>query len=174
MIVGEAGTALKSSDGGQTWNTIAPFYNGSFYGGASLGNDAWLVYGMRGNVYRSTDGGLSWIKSSVPHVFSLLGHYVDDAGAIYLVGLNGTILKSEDGGQIFNEVRRGPQAALLAMLPDPKGGWLIATEQGVRHYGADFRLDGEKTLPPVPPAMPQAAAEPAASAASASETGAAQ
>jgi hypothetical protein len=94
--------------------------------------------------------------------------------------LNGTILKSEDGGQTFAEIRRGPQAALLAMLPDPKGGWLMATEQGLRHYAQDFRLDGEKTLPPVPAAMPQVAAEPAASAASegasanASETGAAQ
>ena len=174
LIVGESGTALKSSDGGQTWNTVPPFYNGSFYGGVFLGADSWLVYGMRGNVFRTVDGGQTWAKSTVPHVFSLLGDYVDEAGAIYLVGLNGTILKSEDGGQVFTELRRGPQAALLAMMPAADGGWLMATEAGLRHYAADFKLDGEKVLPQVPAPMPVQAAEPAASTASASETGAAQ
>ena len=34
----EAGTALRSADGGQNWETIEPFYNGSLYGAVSLGH----------------------------------------------------------------------------------------------------------------------------------------
>ena len=143
MILGEAGTVLKSSDAGNSWNTIAPFYNGSFYGGLHLGGDRWLVYGMRGNAFTTADGGLSWSKSMVPHNFSLLGHAMDKAGAIYLVGLSGTIIRSNDGGVSFNEVRRGPQSALLALELLSDGSWLVGTEHGIRHYSRDFKLDSE-------------------------------
>lgn len=143
MILGEAGTVLKSSDGGNSWNTVVPFYNGSFYGGVHLGGDRWLVYGMRGNAYYTMDGGLTWGKSIVPHNFSLLGHALDKSGAIYLVGLSGTIIRSSDSGLSFEEVRRGPQSAVLALEALSDGSWLAGTEHGIRHYSADFKLDSE-------------------------------
>ncbi len=152
LLLAESGSVLQSTDGGTSWALVPHFYDGSLYGGLSLGDGAWLVYGMRGNAFSTQDGGQTWRRAALSHQFSLLNHYRGAEGEIYLLGLNGSIVKSTDGGRSFAEVRRGPQAALLGMVPAKDGGWLVATESGMRHYSAEFLLDGETEIPVDPAA----------------------
>ncbi len=73
LLLGEHGLAMRSSDGGQTFTLIPPFYNGSLYGGIALDARTWVVYGMRGHVFRSADGGDTWTASSLQAPVSSFG-----------------------------------------------------------------------------------------------------
>ena len=60
-LAGEAGTAWRSLDGGQSWDVLDTGYNGSFF--ALAGDQSGVVLlGMRGNAYLSSDRGESWNK----------------------------------------------------------------------------------------------------------------
>lgn len=143
LIVGERGLVLRSGDGGASWEAAAPFYKGSFYGAARLGQSTWIVYGMRGNVFRSADDGRTWTQASVPAPVSTFGHAVTPSGRLLLAGQGGTVLESRDDGRSFRVAAAGGRATLtdIALLPD--GRWLLASDAGMRSH---------------PPASPGAAA----------------
>lgn len=144
MVLGETGTIIISHDEGINWKQVQPFYNGSFYGGVALDDRTWVVYGMRGNVYYSEDRGETWQQSQVPMKISTFDHYMVSPELLYLVGQGGTVFRSTDRGRTFEVVREGPQPALMDIEKDPSGtGWLIATEDGIRHYSEDFQTISE-------------------------------
>ena len=60
FIAAEFGSIYRSLDGGASWERLHPPYQGSFWGGLAVGEEAFLVFGMRGHVFRSEDLGESW------------------------------------------------------------------------------------------------------------------
>ncbi len=118
LIAGEAGTLLRSDDGGQRWERLASPYPGSFFGLLSLPEGAALVFGMRGNILRSKDRGATWQAIASGTENSLFGGALaaaDDAGRIVLVGQNGVVLDSHDNGHSFRLVDMKTSRALSAV-----------------------------------------------------------
>lgn len=104
LIVGEAGTLLRSVDGGASWDRPDAPYLGSFFGTTAGHDDSLLAFGLRGNVFRSTDQGESWTPVATGDNRTLLAGTTRDDGPIFLVGSAGAVLTSDDNGVSFKTV----------------------------------------------------------------------
>lgn len=131
LIAGEAGTLLRSQDGGERWESLASPYSGSYFGALALPDGGVLVYGMRGHVFRSDDGGETWQELATGVQGSLFGGRALGDGRVVLVGQNGVVLVSEDEGRSFARVEgvdRRTRTALAATGPDDV---VLVGEEGV-------------------------------------------
>jgi photosystem II stability/assembly factor-like uncharacterized protein len=117
FIAGEGGIMFRSLDGGENWETLEPFYEGSWFGTLySAHKDSLLIYGLRGNLYRSGDFGESWEPVASDNNATLAGGDADAAGRVVLVGSVGTLLVSEDGGESFRVTRLEDRLSLVTAL----------------------------------------------------------
>jgi len=117
LLAGEAGTLLRSDDGGSQWEQLASPYPGSFFGLLPLPQGAVLVFGMRGNLFRSEDRGASWQAIATGTENALFGAAraeAPDVGRVVLVGQNGVVLDSRDAGRSFTLVATHTSRALSA------------------------------------------------------------
>ncbi len=138
FIAGEGGTMFRSLDGGGTWESLEPFYEGSWFGVLySPRHDALFVCGLRGNLYRSSDFGDSWEAARSPGEMTLAGGSVSTSGRIAFVGAVGTLLQSTDGGITFERTMLPDRLSLTsALYTDHR---LIVAGQG----GARTREDAD-------------------------------
>ena len=94
--VGEGGSMLKSTDGGESWlsktsGTTNNLNSIKFYN-SNLG----MCVGNAGTVLLSTDGGESWIFQNVGTVEALKAVSFANSNTIWIAGSNGTILQTTD------------------------------------------------------------------------------
>jgi len=109
FIAGEAGVMFRSLDNGEHWETLAPVYDGSWFGAVYTPLDpALLVFGLRGHLRRSGDFGDSWTVIDTHTDLTLAGGSVSDRGEVVVVGAVGAVLRSRDNGRSFT----------LTTLPD--------------------------------------------------------
>ena len=135
-IAAEAGGAFRSDDGGRTWTTLDPPYEGSFFGSLPVGGDAVLFFGLRGNLLRSDDGGESWSSLETGTVALLTDGVRTTSGKEIITGLAGTLLVSEDGGMSFNLVPQADRQGLATALATDDGGLILIGEFGVNRLAA--------------------------------------
>ena len=96
--VGNTGTILTTTDGGNSWGiqisgTTKHLYGVSFYdenNGITVGND--------GTILRTTDGGSNWLSQVSGTLDDLRGISFTSENNGTAVGKNGTILRTTDGG----------------------------------------------------------------------------
>lgn len=106
FIAGEGGVMFRSLDSGRSWESLEPFYEGSWFGAVySAQYDALLLFGLRGNIYRSTDFGATWEMVPNERHMTLAGGNASARGDIVLAGSVGTVLLSSDGGQTFRHIQ---------------------------------------------------------------------
>ncbi len=104
FIAGEGGVMFRSMDSGRSWESLQPFYDGSWFGAVyNAQHDTLLVFGLRGNLYRSTDFGTRWEPVLADNSNTLAGGNSSAEGGIVLAGGDGTVLLSTDGGQTFQK-----------------------------------------------------------------------
>lgn len=101
LVVGEAGTLLRSRNSGEDWDRLASPYQGSFFGTVAAQDGGLLVFGLRGNVFRSIDEGDTWSMVDTGDQRTLLGGMTQADGTIVLVGSAGAVLTSIDHGASF-------------------------------------------------------------------------
>lgn len=131
LIVGESGTLFRSTDGGINWESIPEFYNGSLYGGLSLGDDTWVVYGMRGNIFRSEDNGLSWTSVGGDLPVSIFTHQSLDNGDLLLAGQGGVLLLSNDQGRSFRFLHKSGRMTVTDITLLESGNLLMSSDSGL-------------------------------------------
>jgi photosystem II stability/assembly factor-like uncharacterized protein len=117
---GDAGTILRTSDGGATW-----FPQSSGVGEGITGIKVWdarTVYASTrgGGVLKTTDGGSTWRQQPTPAGLGLFDIDFVDPNNGWAVGSKGTMLRTTDGGVSWNR---------------------LPFSEDVRFYGVDF-LDG--------------------------------
>ena len=102
FIVGDVGTLLRSTDGGDNWvilnsNTFSNLNAISLIDASNL-----IAVGDDGTIIKSTDAGANWVVQSSPINQQLLD--VDFATSLSgaIVGYNGTMLNTTDGGSTWN------------------------------------------------------------------------
>ena len=139
LVVGEAGLALRSADGGATWERLPAFYEGSLFGVLGSGEPGVaLAFGLRGHLFRSTDGGASWtplalpVPGNGPLQAGLSGGTRLADGSLLIVGHGGTLLHSRDGGDHF-ALRIRPDRLSLSAVAEAGDGRLLLVGQGGVH-----------------------------------------
>lgn len=106
FIAGEGGVMFRSLDSGRSWESLEPFYEGSWFAAVySAQYDALLLFGLRGNIYRSTDFGATWEMVPNKRHMTLAGGNTSARGDIVLAGSVGTVLLSNNGGQTFRHIQ---------------------------------------------------------------------
>jgi hypothetical protein len=98
--VGNAGTILKTQDGGANW-VLENAGTGNGLTSVCFPQDAATGYvvGELGNIFKTQDGGATWFPQSFPDSLALYAVYFPvDASIGYAVGSGGAILKTTDGG----------------------------------------------------------------------------
>jgi photosystem II stability/assembly factor-like uncharacterized protein len=129
FIAGEGGLMYRSGDGGDSWEALEPFYEGSWFGLVySAPHDTLLVFGLQGNLYRSSDFGDTWEAVPGDSRVALAGGSVSENGSIVLVGGVGTVLRSQDGGLSFKRDMMPDRLSLSAAMHSD--GQLILIGQG--------------------------------------------
>ncbi len=144
FLVGEASTLLRSRDGGRSWESVPPPYDGSLFGLVPLADGQLLVHGLRGHVFRSTNGGAGWLPVETPVPTLLMQGTRLRNGLVVLAGQSGNLLVSRDQGQSFDLWHPDGSAGTAALLETGDGALLLAGEKGVRRLAA----------PPLHPAPP--------------------
>jgi photosystem II stability/assembly factor-like uncharacterized protein len=129
FIAGEGGGMFRSMDSGRSWESLEPFYDGSWFGTVyDPQHDALLMFGLRGNLYRSTDFGATWVPVFTGNNNTLAGGNSSAGGEIVLVGAVGTMLLSTDGGQSFQRTMMPDRLSLSSGLSHD--GTLVSVGQG--------------------------------------------
>jgi len=100
--VGEAGTILRTTDGGRTWSRQSSGTNARLTGVSFTGAKTGIAAGANGTILRTTDGGGAWSIQPSGTVNWLWGVSFADADTGTAVGNGGTILRTTDGGVTWN------------------------------------------------------------------------
>ncbi|MFI5316136.1 MAG: WD40/YVTN/BNR-like repeat-containing protein [Myxococcota bacterium] len=107
VAVGLAGTILRSSDGGATWDPVKTAFTQDLFGVGGSGARV-VVTGEGGLLAVSSDGGLTFAPAESPPLPVPLND-VDfaDESHVFAVGPRGLVLRSSDGGAHFSLVHPG-------------------------------------------------------------------
>lgn len=140
MLVGEQGLVMRSTDHGQSWETLTPFYNGSLFGVVHLSDQRWVAYGMRGHVFVTQDFGQNWQHVELQHNNPLYGHVLlpDNAG-LMLVGADSSMVYLDPQGRLINSSRRTGLGTLTSAVAPTQRLVLVGGEHGV-FQGANNNL----------------------------------
>lgn len=133
MLIGDWGGAFRSTDCGNTWDTILNInINYWITDVKSFGNDmifASLVnFFGAGGVYKSVDGGENWQLISFQSVFCL---EIDQNGTLY-AGTSDNLFKSDDFGETWTPLLN--DYASIAAISTDNNGSVIAVSNN--DYGA--------------------------------------
>lgn len=107
IAVGNLGTILKSTNGGNNWNLIYTGYQNSFYSLAFIDANTGFIAGADGLILKTTNKGDSWDQISSGTTDSLNSIIFIDAYTGYIAGRNGKILKTTDSGNNWIEQNSG-------------------------------------------------------------------
>ena len=118
--VGEYGTILKTTDGGETWRLIEipqlDYLTDVYFPTASVG----YIVGKDGIILKSTDGGEGWFPQTIRFSNNLHRVRFRDESNGWVIGEKGLILHTSDGGTIWEQQVSNSREHLygLALVPD--------------------------------------------------------
>lgn len=161
VAVGAFGTLLKSTDGGETWTSIAPnwaeLYKSSNTGGQFetvrdeptlyvvkvFDDGSILIGGEYGQLNLSSDGGATWAASfqgvsaenaaTPPTIF---GMNIGDDGVGYASGQGGLVIKTGDAGRTWTQMPSGSEASLFD-IDSTRDGHVVAVGMRAGLVSAD-------------------------------------
>ncbi len=139
-VVGDQGTILRTTDGGDTWRLWQSHYKVNDLLAVSFYKDLGWAVGKKGTVLHTEDGGVSWHQQPSSVETDLYGVYFLDDQHGWTVGAKGTILRTEDGGKTWKQWI----SQIPVILPDlhdvvfvnKKQGW-VAGNTGLILYTED-------------------------------------
>ncbi len=127
FIVGDYGTILRSTDGGDSWE-VQP--SGTIYTLKSVrffNDQLGIVVGEHGTILRTTDGGSTWAPQPCPttsHLSGVAFASKDTPDVVFAVGYDATVLRSNDQGQTWVHVDVGvPATSRLEDITFTSEGW---------------------------------------------------
>lgn len=131
ILAGEAGTLLRSLDGGNTWERIESPYTGSFFDAVAASDGGLLIFGLRGNVFRSLDEGASWSPVATGDNRTLMCGTAGDDGSVILAGAAGAVLRSDDAGATFKVIPTTGNKVYSGVTTAPDGRVLLVGFGGI-------------------------------------------
>ncbi len=116
---GDAGTVLKTTDGGSTW-TVHPVgkevtCNSMFFPNDNTGFIAGRKQSGGGSILKTTDAGITWSTVVSDTVEGLYTIYFPGNTTGYSAGLGGSFLKTTDGGNTWSHRDLGSCADIISL-----------------------------------------------------------
>lgn len=140
IAVGAYGTAVRSTDGGASWQVLdAEINNPSEFHFNALATDGTALYlaGEQGLLFKSDDQGASFYEIEPPYSGSYFGLFVDTQRRLWAFGLRGNVFYSDDQGASFAQVRLSNRVNINAAADAYDGGvYLVGNAGMVAHIDA--------------------------------------
>ena len=142
VAVAAYGTALRSSDGGDTWVVSYPGTPASLRSLWFVNESIGFAVGHSGAIVKTIDGGNSWVQSPIVVDVTLLSVCFSDVMVGTVVGKSGTILRTTDGGVNWAVQNSGTLAPLNAVgffselngIAVGGSGTILGTTDGGTHW----------------------------------------
>ncbi|RUO77648.1 WD40/YVTN/BNR-like repeat-containing protein [Idiomarina seosinensis] len=141
-IAGEAGTAYRSKDSGNSWEAVAPPYQGSFFGAHFDNQDRLWVYGLRGNLFYSNDLGDSYQQVDSAVDVNLSAGFSDRDGHQWLVGNSGVIVELDT--ELNATEHRHPSSSVLTDIIPLQNEKIVIGRSGLMYWPA--RMSKEEAV----------------------------
>jgi len=129
LIAGEQGFVALSLNGGKSFETLDPIYEGSFFTAQLTGDKGIIVAGLRGNVFLSHDNGADWVSVTNPVASSITASYLSKDGQLFVANQAGTVLALQ--GNSLIAATTTPLPPLTNLLEKAAGGVLALSIHGV-------------------------------------------
>ena len=134
FVVGQGGTILKTTNGGQTWNRmrVGSSINQTFRGVWFVNANTGFAVGDLGIIVRTTDAGFTWTPTVVDQGVNFYSVFFTDANTGTAVGYPGSIYRTTDGGDTWNLQLSGPASYLRAVwFTDSNTGTIVGSSGAI-------------------------------------------
>jgi photosystem II stability/assembly factor-like uncharacterized protein len=120
LVVGEYGTIVKTTDGGESWKIIEIPWLDYLLDVDFVDNQICYSVGQNGIIIKSTDGGESWEKQTIKYTNNLNRVRFCDENNGWIIGEKGLILHTSDGGLNWQQQISGTGEELkgIALITD--------------------------------------------------------
>jgi photosystem II stability/assembly factor-like uncharacterized protein len=134
-VVGQNGTILRTTNGGQNWISQSSGTNNNLHGVSFTNANIGTAVGELGIILRTTNGGQNWISQSSGTNFELSGVSFTDANNGTVVGQeynnnDGIILRTTNGGQNWINQLSFPEVLLGVFFTDTNNGTAVGGVAG--------------------------------------------
>lgn len=129
LIAGEQGFVALSVNAGDSFETLDPMYEGSFFTAQLTGDQDIIIAGLRGNVFRSHNNGRDWVSVMNPIASSITASYLSKEGQLFLANQAGIVLALN--GNSLVAATTTPLSPLTHLLEKAAGGVLALSIHGV-------------------------------------------
>jgi photosystem II stability/assembly factor-like uncharacterized protein len=129
--VGNSGTSIFTSNGGQTWNPVnltADDLHDVTFLDLSIG----LIVGDNGRIYRTTNGGTNWLPITSGTTSNLVAVIFGQGGMAYVGGRDGVILRSSDSGASWTVAETGTVRYRGAAAIGSQNAWIVGDGGKIR------------------------------------------
>jgi photosystem II stability/assembly factor-like uncharacterized protein len=134
VSVGENGTILRSTNGGQTWDVrhnVAGISEQLFAVQFVSDSTGWAV-GEYGRILKTTNGGDSWFIQNIASTLDIYGVYFASPLIGWVVGSEGSIFKTTDAGFTWFAESSHTTATLFAIyFRTATLGWAVGTSGAI-------------------------------------------
>lgn len=136
---GDAGTVIKSTDAGETWESLSCGTMNDLQGMDFINDYTGIVVGKNAEIRTTNDSGITWTARTAPidNTIALSDVMYADENTLYAVGEQGTIIKSIDGGVTWEKLTSPVTKILYAVKThDVMTGYAVG-ESGIILYTND-------------------------------------
>ena len=128
-VTAEAGTVLRSTDNGRSWNYQDTGYRGTLWTGVATTGGGVVVGGLHGSLFQSRDQGQTWSRAEADTTESITD-LAEVNGEVIGVGLSGLMVRGKAGERSFRVISRDEKRDLTSIAVTPSGGLLLTSVQG--------------------------------------------
>lgn len=131
FIAGEQGTLLRSSDEGQTFESLASPYEGTTFGLQATDSGSILAFGLRGKAFESKDRGETWQRLDTLQPVTLTSGLRLDDGSVLLADESGRVLRFADGDTQASVLQVTQPSYFTGMAQAANGDLIISSARGM-------------------------------------------
>jgi len=107
LVVGQSGTILKTTNGGETWDNVTSGTYNNLNGVSFVNADIAVVVGDGQTILRTIDGGENWMPITIGIYGNLFSVDIGVSGNGIAGGSDQTILKTDDAGATWTITQTG-------------------------------------------------------------------
>jgi photosystem II stability/assembly factor-like uncharacterized protein len=131
FVVGEAGVAFRSTDGGASFAAVTSPAAATMFAALPTGDGGVLVCGVAGQAFRSADQGQTWQPVNFNTQYNLIAAQTLEGGQIVVGSEAGTLYISSDRGKTFSPLPDALPMEIFGLTQAPNGDVVAVGSGGV-------------------------------------------
>lgn len=149
IIVGKSGTILKSSDFGDTWESVNVINNIDIWGVYTFNNTECFICANDGQLLKTTDAGTSWQIDTIGYPLIYWDLQFLDSKIGFISCSNGVMVKTTDTGATWTIKQIGDLYSLYSVEILPNGNIVTAGYSGKIYYSTDLGETFTQSVVPI-------------------------